>query len=253
MCWLIASDYMCHTWPQICSVCRNHNPVLSHSRLITGFITRATRRVAHVERLSSLPFFICISGVHGVAVVKLHVLTCFIPCCDLRFDFPIKRCSIRLDLCVVLCVVNEIRLSSHILASSSTKFQSDDVRVVIKKHDRYLMWSRNTVISLWVPEFTLASWSLGFCIMSCRPLIIILSFFFGHCIVCPSSYGFWLSLWYPQTFYVKTILTLFFVCFIFFALFFRFFWLPFCLSFQSSLMLIQQQYVIFIMVKRNNF
>jgi len=25
-------------------------------------------------------------------------------------------------------------------------------------------------------------------------------FSFGHCVVCPSVYGFWLSLWYLQTF-----------------------------------------------------
>jgi hypothetical protein len=87
------------------------------------------------------------------------------------------------------------------------------------------------------------SWPLVFC-------MFWLSFcpFFGHCIVCPSSYGFCLTLWYPQTFYVKTILTLFlfFVCLFLFILFFFFcfvfsvFWLPlFCLSFQSSLVLIQ--------------
>ena len=26
-----------------------------------------------------------------------------------------------------------------------------------------------------------------------------LSFFFGHCVVCPSIYGFWLPLWHRQT------------------------------------------------------
>jgi hypothetical protein len=62
-------------------------------------------------------------------------IACFIPCCDLCYDFPIKRCLIRFDLRVVLCVVNEIRLSSHILASS-TIFLSDDVQVAKKNHDR---------------------------------------------------------------------------------------------------------------------
>jgi hypothetical protein len=76
-------------------------------------------------------FLICISGVRVFAPVKLHVLTCFIPCCDLRYNFPIKRCSIRLDLHMVLCVVNDTRISSHILVSSKI-FISDDVRVVKK-------------------------------------------------------------------------------------------------------------------------
>ena len=27
--WLTAMEYLCHKWPRICSVCRNHSPVLS--------------------------------------------------------------------------------------------------------------------------------------------------------------------------------------------------------------------------------
>jgi len=34
---------------------------------------------------------------------------------------------------------------------------------------------------------------LVLCVMFC------LSFFFGHCVVCPSIYGFWLPLWYLHT------------------------------------------------------
>jgi hypothetical protein len=33
-----------------------------------------------------------------------------------------------------------------------------------------------------------------YCFLDC-----CLSFFFSHCIVCPSIYGFWLPLWYLQT------------------------------------------------------
>jgi hypothetical protein len=29
MTWLTVTKYLCHKWPQICSDCRNHNPVLS--------------------------------------------------------------------------------------------------------------------------------------------------------------------------------------------------------------------------------
>jgi hypothetical protein len=37
-------------------VCRNHNPVPSHSCFITGFVTRVTQRVSHIEQeLSTLP------------------------------------------------------------------------------------------------------------------------------------------------------------------------------------------------------
>ena len=42
--------------------------------------------------------------------------------------------------------------------------------------------------------------SLVLCVMFCRSLFVLLSFFFGHCVVCPSSiYIFWLPLWNLQT------------------------------------------------------
>jgi hypothetical protein len=45
--------YLCHKWPRICSTCRKH---FSHSGLITGFVTRLTRRVPLVEQeLPTLP------------------------------------------------------------------------------------------------------------------------------------------------------------------------------------------------------
>ena len=61
---------MCHKWPRICSVCRNHNPrSFPHSWLIIDFVTTVTWRVVLVEHdlptipwhLSSSPVF---SGVH---------------------------------------------------------------------------------------------------------------------------------------------------------------------------------------------
>jgi hypothetical protein len=41
--------------------------------------------------------------------------------------------------------------------------------------------------------------SLVLCVMFGRSLFVLLSFSFGHCVVCPSIYGFWLSLRYLQT------------------------------------------------------
>ena len=54
--WLTVTEYMCHIWPSICSVCHNHhNPVLS-SFMTTGFVTRVTRGVPLVEQeLHTLP------------------------------------------------------------------------------------------------------------------------------------------------------------------------------------------------------
>jgi len=44
MTWLTITEYMCHTWPRICSPSRKHLS-FPHSWLITGFVTRVIRRV----------------------------------------------------------------------------------------------------------------------------------------------------------------------------------------------------------------
>ena len=148
-------------------------------------------------------FFICLSAVRVVAIVKLHVLTCFVPSCDVHYDFPIKRFPIRLDLCLILCFVNVIWMSSHILASSKI-FISDVVRV-IKSNTMGITCGAELLSISEYPSSPLicrgvhVSRSLVFCLMFCKPLFLILSFFFVHCIVCHSNYGFWLSLWYHQT------------------------------------------------------
>jgi len=56
MTWLTVTEYLCHKWPLICSVCRNYNPV--HSWLITGLVTSITRRVPLVENLCSPSSFV---------------------------------------------------------------------------------------------------------------------------------------------------------------------------------------------------
>ena len=53
------------------------------------------------------------------------------------------------------------------------------------------------VIVLSVLLFTASDYLFGIF----KPLFVLLPFSFCHCIVCPSSiYGFWLPLWYLQTF-----------------------------------------------------
>ena len=89
--WLTDTEYLCHKWPWICSVCRNHN-----SWLITGFVTEVTRRVPHMEQelltlpehLSSPPVF---SGVLVFSVMfcrSLFILSSFLfwPLCCPSFD-----------------------------------------------------------------------------------------------------------------------------------------------------------------------
>jgi hypothetical protein len=69
-------EYLCHKWPQICSTCRKHFPVLSSFMTYHRFVTRLTRRVSLVEQelltlpehLSSPPVF------SGGRVTRSYVL-----------------------------------------------------------------------------------------------------------------------------------------------------------------------------------
>jgi hypothetical protein len=56
MTWLTAMEYLCQKLPRICSTCRNTSRSFPHSRLITGFATRLTRRVSlEDQELLTLP------------------------------------------------------------------------------------------------------------------------------------------------------------------------------------------------------
>jgi hypothetical protein len=41
MTWLTATKYLCHKWPQICSTCCKHSPVLTSFMSYHGFVTRS--------------------------------------------------------------------------------------------------------------------------------------------------------------------------------------------------------------------
>ena len=111
MTWLTIMEYLCHKWPQICSTCRKH--FFPYSWLITGFVTRLTRRVSLVE--------------HELLTLPEHRSS------------PLVFSGIRVTRSLVLYVCFVDR-------------------------------------------------SLSFC-----------TFSFGQCVVCSSTYGFWLPFWYLQT------------------------------------------------------
>ena len=97
MTWLTVMEYLCHKWPRICSTCRKHLPVFPHSRLITGFVTRLTRRVSLVEQelltllehLSSPPVF---SGIRVTRSLVLYV--CFVDRCLSFCTFSFGHCVV---------------------------------------------------------------------------------------------------------------------------------------------------------------
>jgi hypothetical protein len=59
MTWLTVAEYLCHKWPRIYSVCRNHYLILSSFMTcyrVCKLLTRVTRRMPHVElELLALP------------------------------------------------------------------------------------------------------------------------------------------------------------------------------------------------------
>ena len=82
MTWLTVMECLCYTWPRIWST-RKHFPVLS-SFMITGVVTRLTRRVPPVEQeLLTLPEHLSPPPVFsGVRVTRSLVLcVCLEDCC----------------------------------------------------------------------------------------------------------------------------------------------------------------------------
>ena len=98
MTWLTAIEYLRHKWPRICSTCRKHFfRSFPRSWLITGFVTRLTRRVPLAEQelptlpehLSSPPVF---SGVRVTRSLVLYV--CFVDHCLSFCTFSFGHSSI---------------------------------------------------------------------------------------------------------------------------------------------------------------
>jgi hypothetical protein len=102
-----------------------------------------------------------------------------------------------------------------ILCAQDTMFyENNDTHVKIAKkygiHELFFKytWSSGAVTAYpsRAPEFT-AGFKWGSCYLIFRFMCMFLEnrclffcpFSFGHCVVCPSIYGFWLQLWYLQT------------------------------------------------------
>jgi hypothetical protein len=115
------TEYLCHTWPRICSVpllnicvthdhvicsvCRNHNPVLPSFvtyQIITGFVTTVTQQVSLVEQ-ELLTLLECLSSPQGFSgTVALPLDVCVVFCrssfVSLYFFFWPLYCLFSLDL-----------------------------------------------------------------------------------------------------------------------------------------------------------
>jgi hypothetical protein len=102
MTWLTAIGYLFHKWPRYAPFIVSTSRSIPRSWLITGFVTRITRRVALVEQelltlsehLSSPPV---LSEVRVTRSLVLHV--CFVDRC-------LSFCTFSFDHCVVLRFTN---------------------------------------------------------------------------------------------------------------------------------------------------
>jgi hypothetical protein len=93
MTWLTVTEYLCHKWPRICSVCRNHNPVLSSFMTYQQVCnksktTRATcdAGTTHSSRTSQVFSGVCVarSLVFDVMICRSFFVL-FWPLCCLSF------------------------------------------------------------------------------------------------------------------------------------------------------------------------
>jgi hypothetical protein len=93
-------EYLCHKWTRICSTCRNPSRFFPHSWLITGLVTRLTRRVPLVEQelLTLLEHRSSPSGINGVSLMCMFCWSLFVLlhyfvlpfCCLFVFDIRIR-------------------------------------------------------------------------------------------------------------------------------------------------------------------
>jgi hypothetical protein len=100
MTWLTVMEYLCHKWSRVCSTCRKHFWSFSHSWLITGFVTRLTRRESLVEQgLPIFPEHMSSPPVFSVVRVtrSLVLCVCFVDRC-------LSFCTFSFGHCVVCSV-----------------------------------------------------------------------------------------------------------------------------------------------------
>jgi hypothetical protein len=138
MTWLTVAKYLCHKWQRICSVCRNHHPVLSSFMTFHRFCNRSNTTVvtsgAGTTYFSGArectPVFCLLSDPRVVHVVNFHVFTFVVPCCDVRYNFRVKKYV--MFVLTPLCFVGDSCFICLYLCKlvSNTIYISDDVRVV---------------------------------------------------------------------------------------------------------------------------
>ena len=103
---------MCHKWPRIRSTCRNTSLSFPHLWLITGCVTRLTRRVQLVQQeLTTLPeHLLSLPGFSGVRISRWSLVLYVMYCSSLFVPFR---------LAIVLSVLHRLTDSGTPLVSSN--------------------------------------------------------------------------------------------------------------------------------------
>ena len=148
MTWLTVMECLCHKWPRICSTCHKHSPILffPHSWLISGPVTRLTRRMPLVEQeLLTLPEHLSYYAFSGVRVTRSLVLcACFVDRCLSFCPFSFGHCVVCpsiygfwLPLWYLRPVANHWQTLSHNVVSSTHRLSGIRTRDFIS----YRHWS----------------------------------------------------------------------------------------------------------------
>jgi hypothetical protein len=187
----------------------------THSWLITGFITIVTRRVSLVEReLLPLPEHLNSSPVFSGVGVTRSLVFCVMFCRSLLvllYFFFWSLCCLSFDLRIL---ITSLWYLVAIVLSFLRFTDSDYLPLVSFGHCVVCP----SIYGFWLPPFGILwplcclSFDLRILITSLWYLLVIVLSFLrftdsdylplvscGHCVVCPSIYGFWLPLWYLQT------------------------------------------------------
>jgi hypothetical protein len=209
MTWFTVTEYLCHKWPQICSACCNHNPILSsfmtyHRVCDKSNMTGATYG-AWTAYPSCAPDHEFTPQVFSGICVAWSLVFC-VRFCRLLFVlfllaialsvlwFTASDCPFGIfwTLCCLFC-------NLRLLIAPLVSFGHCVVCPVIYGFWLPLWYLLDIAFSvLW---FTASDCPFGIfwplCCLSCDLRLLIAPLVsFGHCVVCPVIYGFWLPLWY---------------------------------------------------------
>jgi len=135
MTWLTVTEYQCHKWPQICAVCRNHNPVVSSFMTYQWVCNKSNMTgatcgpgTAHPSEKPEFDPVFSLFQWNSCQITCLLIFSCVVMSTSISVK---KQCSLHLDsllFCRGFMFIYVICIYLHILVYNMV-FISDDVRV----------------------------------------------------------------------------------------------------------------------------